>query len=80
MTNEEKIQLYINCLDDKGKELLKEAIEVDGYKNEVCSKCGAVYLAHIHFVMCFDDSCPMKSKSDTRSVLEMMWGSDENVG
>lgn len=78
MTNEEKIQQSIDILDERGKELLKEAIEVDGYKNEVCSKCGGVFLAHHHYIRCFDDPCPMKSKSDTRSLLEMMFGVDKN--
>lgn len=41
-----------------------------GYKDETCSKCGAPFLAHIHFVRCDARPCPMVSTKDTRTFLE----------
>lgn len=44
----------------------------EGYKDEVCPKCGAVFLAFIHFVMCSDAGCPMKDGKP--SLLEQIFG------
>ncbi len=49
----------------------KEAIEKDGYKNEKCPKCKVTFLACVHFIICHNDGCPMKSK-DGKSLLDMM--------
>ena len=43
----------------------------EGLKDEVCGKCGVVYLACIHFVRCADPDCPMKGP-DKRSLLECL--------
>ncbi len=62
-------------LSEKHKEALKE-----GYKDELCPKCGAVYLAHHHFVACGlarCGECPMVSKSDPRSLLKQLMEEDE---
>ena len=40
----------------------------DGYKDELCSKCGDVFLAHVHFVRCDNKPCPM---SNGKSFLDM---------
>lgn len=41
------------------------------HKDEICSKCKAVLLAHIHFVRCDESDCPMRSPNP-KSVLEML--------
>jgi len=43
-----------------------------GYKDETCSKCGTVFLAHIHFVRCHAKPCPMVSTKEPRTILEQM--------
>ncbi len=43
-----------------------------GYKDETCSRCGTEFLAHIHFVRCKADPCPMRSTKDPRTLLEQM--------
>jgi len=51
------------------EQLHAEAV-AQGYKDEICSRCGAEFLAHIHFVRCDADPCPMKSTIDTRSIFD----------
>ena len=55
------------------EELHKEAL-AEGYKDEKCPKCGTMFLAHHHFVRCNEAECPMKSTTDTKSVLEHILG------
>jgi hypothetical protein len=55
--------------------LYQEAL-AEGYKDEVCLKCGQVYLAHFHFVRCNEPDCPMKTPGG-KSLLEMLLGTDE---
>ena len=48
----------------------------EGYKDEICSKCGAVLLAHHHFVKCDlakCGDCPMVPK-DSKSLLDQLLG------
>lgn len=42
----------------------------EGYKDETCSRCSTEFLAHIHFIRCAFDSCPMRSTKDPRALLE----------
>jgi hypothetical protein len=44
--------------DLKVQEKYKEAL-AEGYKDEKCLKCGTVFLAHDHIVMCDDSECPV---------------------
>lgn len=52
-----------------------EAI-AEGYKDETCPKCGTLFEAHIHFIRCDAESCPMKSTKDTRTLLDMFVGDE----
>jgi hypothetical protein len=45
----------------------------NGYKDETCSRCGAEFLAHIHFIRCDHRPCPMLS-DNSKSVAEMLLG------
>ena len=58
------------------EELHKEAL-AEGYKDEKCPTCGTMFLAHHHFVICDQSSCPMKSTIDTKSVLEHVLGTPD---
>lgn len=51
-------------------DLHAEAI-AQGYKDETCSRCGTVFLAHIHFIRCNARPCPMLPDKP-RSILDMM--------
>ena len=42
----------------------------EGYKDEICD-CGKAFPAHIDFVRCQEEVCPMKS-SDNKSLLQML--------
>jgi hypothetical protein len=44
----------------------------EGYKDEVCPRCGVVFLAFYHFVKCSEDICPMKDGKP--SLLEQIFG------
>lgn len=46
----------------------------EGYKDETCSRCGVLFEAHIHFIRCGANPCPMRSTKDHRSLLEMIAG------
>lgn len=50
----------------------QEALD-EGYKDEVCPKCGTVFLAHHHFVKCPEKSCPMRDPN-SKSLLEEIFG------
>ncbi len=45
--------------------------KAQGHKCEVCS-CGRILPAFVHFVRCRVDGCPMRSKSEPRSLLAMI--------
>lgn len=47
----------------------------EGYKDEVCGKCGTTFLAHKHFVRCPRKDCDMKGP-DSKSVLDMVFPPD----
>lgn len=47
----------------------------DGLKDEVCKKCGRLFLAHVHFVRCYLKPCPI---SNGVSVLDMMLNEIDN--
>lgn len=64
-------QIENPTLDSKAKH--QEAL-AEGYKDEVCPKCGAVFLAFHHFVMCDDENCPMKDGNP--SLLEQLLGKE----
>jgi len=74
-----KIKNAIKKLTPELKEKHKEAL-AEGYKDEVCKKCGTVLLAHHHFVHCVNarlGECPMVSKKMPKSLLDMMVGEEE---
>ena len=50
----------------------QEALD-EGYKDEVCEKCGTTFLACHHFIRCEDPKCPMKTPGG-KSLLDMMLG------
>lgn len=52
-------------------ELREEAI-AQGYKDETCPKCGTLFEAHKHFVLCYSRPCPMMSTEDSRTLFERM--------
>jgi len=71
--NSEKVKTEVNKLGPKETVLHNEALE-DGYKDEICPKCGIVFLAHFHFVNCEKihcGECPMVAK-DTKSLLHQI--------
>ena len=41
----------------------------EGLKDEYCSSCGVVFLAHHHFLQCGKPNCPM---SNGKTFFEMM--------
>ncbi len=45
--------------DHDGRAKLQEAYK-EGYKDEVCLKCGLTFLAFHHFTTCRADGCPMR--------------------
>ncbi len=53
---------------------LREGAIAEGYKDETCSKCGTMFEAHKHFVLCDVRPCPMVSTSDPRSLFDRMAG------
>lgn len=64
---------FCNCC----MKLHREAVE-QGYKDETCGKCGAIFYAHKHMIICQNLPCPMASTKDTRSVFERLTA--ENPG
>lgn len=48
----------------------REEALAEGYKDETCAKCGALFEAQIHFIFCDTKPCPMKSTTETRSLLQ----------
>lgn len=74
--DEDKINAAIKILTPKQLKLHKKAIEIDGYKDEICPKCGVVFLAHYHFVNCHHahcGKCPMV-RTNSESLLKMLLG------
>lgn len=57
---------------DRHNEAIKE-----GYKDEACPKCGAIFLAHHHLVNCTNapNNCPMVG-SGSKSIIERIFGDD----
>lgn len=51
---------------------LYAAALADGYKDETCAKCGAEFLAHVHFIRCDAQPCPMRSTKEPRTLLEQL--------
>ena len=49
---------------------LREEALAEGYKDQKCPKCEALLLANHHFLICDTSECPMRSKTETRSLLE----------
>lgn len=49
--------------------LQREAL-AQGYKDEMCSRCGALFKAYIHFIHCDARPCPMISTKEPRSLLQ----------
>lgn len=54
------------------RERLRQEAIAEGYKDETCPKCGTLFEAHIHFIRCDAEPCPMKSTKDTRSLLDRL--------
>lgn len=50
----------------------REQALADGYKDEICPKCGTLFEAQIHFIRCDAVPCPMRSTVETRSVLDRL--------
>lgn len=70
----EKIAKRLAIMDDDERRRHEKAI-AEGYKDEVCSGCGVVFLALHHFVICDADPCPMKlrdEKGNAPTLLDMM--------
>ena len=73
-TNDIRILQAIDLLDEKQQFLHATAL-AEGYKDEVCNKCGLVFMAFHHFVRCQDPTCPMIARDKdgkSKTVLEMM--------
>lgn len=49
----------------KREEALKE-----GYKDEKCEKCNAIFLAYHHWVRCDNEDCPMRTNTSLLNVLD----------
>lgn len=58
----------------------REKALAQGYKDETCSRCGALIEAQIHFIRCDANPCPMKSTADTRTLLKMLCGAPPPTG
>lgn len=54
------------------EERIAQAV-TEGYPDvdENCSECGSVFKNYHHFVRCFSQTCPMKTKPH-KSLLDMM--------
>ena len=63
--NKARIEAAISQLDENGHKLHKQAL-AEGYEDEVCphAECGAVLLAHHHFILCGIQDCPMVSRQN----------------
>jgi uncharacterized C2H2 Zn-finger protein len=48
----------------------------EGYKDEACPKCGAVFEAQIHFIRCDAKPCPMVSTQEPRTLLQRLIDGD----
>ncbi len=63
-----------------GQARLQQAYK-EGYKDEVCLRCGLTFLAFHHFTTCRADKCPMRSSN--KSLLQQ-WQErqeqEDNVG
>ncbi len=61
--------------DGDGRSKLQKAYQ-EGYKDEVCLKCGLTFLAFHHFTTCCADGCPMRASDET---LLQQWQELEKV-
>ena len=57
----------------------RERALADGYKDETCPRCGAVFEAQIHFIRCDAKPCPMVSTKDPRTLLERFRDCEANA-
>ena len=72
ITDKDKYEALLASLSPEDIERRKVAI-AEGYKDEQCPKCGQIFLAFHHFVMCHEvrcGTCPMVSNN--KSLLDMM--------
>ena len=53
----------------------KEAVN-EGFKAEVCLRCGTVFSASTHFIRCVDEDCPMKDGKG--SLLDQIFPDEED--
>ncbi|KKN33860.1 hypothetical protein LCGC14_0799400 [marine sediment metagenome] len=75
-TDADLISNAVASLTDIQRQSYVQALE-DGYKDEVCTKCKTVMLAHHHFVRCpqaAHGSCPMVA--NPKSLLEQLMDDD----
>lgn len=73
-TDSQKIAAAIASLDPAQTARYQQALK-EGYKDEVCPRCGGVHLACDHFIRCGFEDCPMKSRDGAghaSTLLEMM--------
>lgn len=56
----------------------REQALAEGYKDEICSRCKKLFEAHIHWIRCDANPCPMKSTKEPRTLFEMWIGDDKN--
>lgn len=64
-----------NAFGDYDIRKLHEQAVKEGYIAEVCS-CEKFLLAHHHYVRCDVEECPMKSKTDKRTLAQDLLGLD----
>lgn len=51
--------------------------KAEGCISEICS-CSRAFLANTHYIRCKNDPCPFKSKSDRRTLLDMLCGPESS--
>lgn len=59
-------------MSEKTQAQIREEAIAEGYKDETCPKCGTLFEAHKHFILCDSRPCPMISTSDPRSLFDRM--------
>jgi hypothetical protein len=74
-----EIETAISLLDEKTKQEHDKCIK-EGLKDEFCPKCNRLFLAHIHFIACDNDQCPMSNgKTFFDMLLELEENSEKNT-
>ncbi len=71
----QRIKQAIASLSDELK-IEHDKCIAEGLTDEICPKCGQVFLAHIHFVRCVEKDCPM---SNGKSFIDMWVEAAEKV-